>query len=237
MKLIITGRRRPGMTLAEHRHHIRHVHGELVLRYIALDPGNAPRRYVQNPVFDGVYRATPPGADPLALQRDFVTQVWFPDLAALARSRGTHFYNEHLKDDEPRFVDNATVALLPVQEQELALRPGALPPQYKLFYFLRRAPAADAAGFARAVATLPQALESWPEGGHIRRHVRNEVTSGPAGVPAADLVEEFWFDHEAGARGVLARLLSWSRRTLVEPALSPEGSEAGLLAQEQVLHG
>ena len=41
VKLIIVGRRRPGTTLAEHRHHIRKVHGELVLQNIAADPANA----------------------------------------------------------------------------------------------------------------------------------------------------------------------------------------------------
>jgi hypothetical protein len=54
LKLMIVGRRRPGTTLAEHRHHIRRVHGELVVQNIAADPANAPRRYVQNPVFDGI---------------------------------------------------------------------------------------------------------------------------------------------------------------------------------------
>jgi EthD domain len=112
LKLNIIGRRRPGMTLAEHRHHIRQVHGELVLRYIRAEPDNAPRRYVQNAVFDGHYRGTAPGTDPFALNRDFVTQVWVTDMSALERSRKTEFYNVHLKDDEPRFVDQSTVVFL-----------------------------------------------------------------------------------------------------------------------------
>src|ERR1700694_5333114 len=72
LKLNIIGRRRPGTTLAEHRHHIRHVHGKQVLAYIGTEPEHAPRRYVQNAVVDGLFRATAPGSDALALNRDFV---------------------------------------------------------------------------------------------------------------------------------------------------------------------
>ena len=50
VKLMIIGRRNPTTTLVEHRQHIRHVHGEMVLQYIAQDPTIAPRRYAQNAV-------------------------------------------------------------------------------------------------------------------------------------------------------------------------------------------
>jgi hypothetical protein len=40
--LMILGRRRPGQTLADHRQHMRAVHGRLVLEYIAEAPELAP---------------------------------------------------------------------------------------------------------------------------------------------------------------------------------------------------
>lgn len=121
LKLMIVGRRRPGTTLAEHRHHIRRVHGELVVQNIAADPANAPRRYVQNPVFDGTFRAVTAGAaDPFALNRDFVTQIWFPDLPSLGRARQSAFYLEKVKHDEDNFVDQASVVFMPVRERVIS---------------------------------------------------------------------------------------------------------------------
>lgn len=232
LKLMIVGRRRPGTTLAEHRHHIRRVHGELVVQNIAADPGNAPRRYVQNPVFDGTFRATAPGAaDPFALNRDFVTQIWFPDLPSLGRARQSAFYLEKVKHDEDNFVDQASVVFMPVRERVIAGAPVAANGRVKLFGFLQRAPGTAPEDFRRAWAATSGAA---PAG--ALRHVQNDTLPTPMGPPPLDGIDEFWFDDEAAARRFLARWQAGVTESLVRPGLAPEGRHFALLAHEDVIH-
>ncbi|WP_028311708.1 EthD domain-containing protein [Derxia gummosa] len=226
LKLMIVGRRRPGSTLAEHRHHIRHVHGELVLRYIAAEPANAPRRYVQNAVFDGSFRATAPGTDAFALNRDFVTEIWVPDFAALGRSRETAFYRDHLKGDEDNFVDQATVVFMPVRAREL--RPVAQA-GFKCFGFLRKAPGVDAARFQQAWARAPAFAPALG-------HVQNDVLPAPDRPVPADAIDEFWLADEAAARALPAQWQAWVDEALVRPGLALADGSFFLLATEAVLH-
>jgi EthD domain len=229
LKLMIVGRRKPGTTLAEHRHHIRRVHGELVLQNIAADPANAPRRYVQNAVFDGSFRAGPPGTDPFALNRDFVTQIWMPDLQTLGRARQSPFYLEKVKDDEDNFVDQASVVFMPVRERVLAGTAAPANLRVKLFGFVQCAPAARAEDFHRAWGSA-----AWPTG--PLRHVQNDTLPTPMGPPPVDGIDELWFDDEAGARSFLARWQAWVADTLVRPGLATPGSHFVLLAHEDVVH-
>jgi vanillate O-demethylase ferredoxin subunit len=231
LKLNIIGRRRPGITLAEHRHHIRQVHGDLVLRYIHAEPDNAPRRYVQNPVVDCLYRATASGTDPFALNRDFVTQVWVADMGALERSRKSDFYNVHLKDDEARFVDLATVVFLPSHEREIAVNGEVPAGAWKLFALLQRAPGIDPKAFT-AAWTLAAKLA----GNTALRHVQNDVLAPPGATAAADAIDEFWFDNEPAARSFLTTWRTVLQEQLVRPGLAVDGSFAALIAREDVIH-
>lgn len=231
LKLNIVGRRRPGTTLAQHRHHIRHMHGELVLRFIRTDADNAPRRYVQNAVCDGSFRGSAPGSDPLALGRDFVTQIWVDDFAALARSRQTDFYRDHLKDDEDRFVDQSTVVFLPSQEREVASSGPAAAGAWKLFVLFQRAPGIEAAAFS---STWAHAASQAVAG--ARRHVQNDVIAPPGAALPVDAIDEFWFDDEASAHAHLAAWQVVLHERLVEPGLAAAGSLMALIAREEVLH-
>lgn len=233
LKLLIVGRRRPGTTLAEHRHHIRHVHGELVRRNIAEDPGNAPRRYVQNPVFDGTFRASTGGMDPLALTRDFVTQIWMPDLPSLARARQSPFYLAHLKADEDNFVDQANVVFLPARERLLSETPAARSARHKLFGLVQRAPGVTPEAFAQAWrnANWTRSPEAQP-----LRHVQNDTLPTPAGPAPVDGIDECWWADEAGARAGLRRWQAWVDEALVRPGLAAAGSSVALLALEDVIH-
>jgi vanillate O-demethylase ferredoxin subunit len=231
LKLNIIGRRRAGMTLAEHRHHIRQVHGELVLRYIRAEPENAPRRYVQNAVFDGQYRATAPGVDPFALNRDFVTQIWLTDMAALERSRKTDFYNLHLKDDEPRFVDTSTVVFLPSREREVSVNGSVPAGAWKLFTLLQRAPGAEAGAFTAAWAEAASRSRSV-----ALRHVQNDVLGRPGSAMPGDAIDEFWFDNESAARAQLAAWQAVLQEQLIRPGLAVGGSFVALMAREDVVH-
>ena len=235
IKLMIVGRRRPGTTLAQHRQHIRHVHGELVLRYIAASPELAPQRYVQNAVFDGCYSAGSLATEPLALQRDFVTQIWAQDMAAVGRSREQPFYLEHLRPDEPRFVDEATVAFMPVHEQLVRQSPDAAQASVKLFGLTRRPAGASGDATAAWNAALA-ALAATPAGSGVARHVRNAVLAPPGQTPPADQIDEFWLHHVAAAQALAA---AW-QASVVQPLaatghIAADGA-ATWLAHEQVLH-
>lgn len=230
-KLNIIGRRRPGTMLSEHRHHIRRVHGEAVLRFIGTDPENAPRRYVQNAVYDGQYRASAPGSDPFALNRDFVTQIWVDDIAMLERSRRSAFYNEHLKNDEDRFVDQATVVFLLCRERELVARAPVPDGAIKLFTLIQRAPGVEQASFAAAWHAAAQVAGTLP-----LRYVQNDVITAPDTQMPVDAIDEFWLPNEAAASVFLA---SWTRiltDLLVQPGLASSAGIISLLAREDVVY-
>lgn len=230
IKLNIVGRRRPGTTLAEHRHHIRRVHGERVLEFIRVDPEHAPRRYVQNAVIDGTYRSGATADDPFALNRDFVTQVWLPDLQTLQRSRETAFYKAWLKDDEDRFVDQANVVFLPCRER--VVREGDVPAlAWKLFVLMRCTPTASIDTFH---AAWSRAAESRPAAGP--RHVQNLVMASAALPSPANAIDEFWFADEDAAHAHLATWRSLLQAGLVEPGLVNEQSFVALIAREDVVH-
>lgn len=235
IKLMIVGRRRPGTTVAQHRQHIRETHGELVLRYIAEDAEYAPRRYVQNPVLDGSFRATDAGDDPFALQRDFVTQIWFDDVDALVRSRQRPFYLEHLKDDEDNFVDQASVVMLPVAERVLlAGEPG--PTACKLLVFHGRAPGVEAEAFRAAWSSAGSKLaDSAQLRAGVTRYVQNDVRPGPAPNPGVDGIDEFWTEDETSLRALADGIECWERESLRGAGVCANGLSFHLMVREDVL--
>jgi len=232
LKLNIIGRRRPGTTLAEHRHHIRRIHGEEVLNYIRSDPSNAPARYVQNVVVDGRFRQPGIADDPFALNRDFVTQIWVADFAALERTRSTEFYRTRLKDDEDRFVDQSNVVFLPCHERVIATR-GVIPPSaWKVFVLFRRAPDVDPEQFVHAWQCVARSA-----GDISLRHVQNDVLHLPGGpLPSVDAVDEFWLPDEAAAYSMLDEWSALIERELVTTRLVVSGSAVSLLVREDVIH-
>lgn len=119
VKLMMCGRRRAGQTRRDNQHHMKEVHGSLVLNYIATDPDNAPRGYVQNHAIDSTFAQGEPSPAAFVLGFDFITEVWFPDLASAKASRETAYYLERLMPDEPRMVDTANVLGLPFAETEI----------------------------------------------------------------------------------------------------------------------
>ena len=213
IKMMICGRRRKDLTLAEHREHMKNIHGRLVLDYIAAFPDQAPRRYVQNHAFDGIYPggASMPPAFTMGL--DFVTEVWAPDLASLKASRETEFYNAHLKPDEPLMVDTDTVfgmpcaeeIFIPVQEGGTALK----------VFLAWHGTAPDDEGLATAVAKCRHQLLG---------HFRNTAL-----VPVpVQVIEEFWLASEADAID-----LAQTCRDVIRPQT---GTFTLTVAREFILH-
>ncbi len=181
VKLIITGRRRPGMTRAGLSHHLRHVHGPMVTAP-PPDAGPMPTGYVQNHVRDGAY---PPGGVQPGVERDFVTEVWFDTPDAARASVATPYYRSVLQPDEPRFVDLETVRRC--FAVETTVKEGQATP-HKAFLFWSVPPGLNPASFQQAwPAARPAAHPS------VRRWVANETGAmpGPAPLPY-DGIDAIW---------------------------------------------
>lgn len=211
-KMMMFGRRAPGQTTAENRRHMKDVHGRLVLDYIAAEPQNAPRKYVQNHGLDGVFPGDEAAPPALRLGLDFVTQIWFEDLASLKASRETPFYFERLRPDEPRFVDVANVLGQPFSEEVVG---AAAPDSADTKLFVVRPRGADAVSLLDSLASSEVSFA-----GYCRN---TAVTPGPIGV-----VDEFWLRDEEDAR----RLLDHCRKALDNAAPEGKRSIAYLIARE-----
>jgi len=236
VKLMIIGRRRPGTTLAQHRHHIKDVHGRLVLEFVAVDPANAPQRYTQNHVYDGTFRGTSLGSDPFALNRDFVNELWFKDVQSITRSNQQPFYIEHLSPDEDNFVDQDNVVMMPVVEREV--RVGAVSSDaYKVFLCLSRQPDCELDDFRHAWSELPLALAKSPLAAIVRREVQNDVQQLPGQtVTPLDGIDAFWLDDEASANQLVTWLQEWLADTLIAQKIVDAATPFVLLAHEYPLH-
>lgn len=239
LKMMIVGRRRGGMTVAQLHHYMTDVHGAQVVACIATDPELTPQRYVQNHVFDSSFRVPSATPDPFATARDFVTQVWFNDPAQAAASLQAPFYKEVLQPDEDRFVDQPSVVKLPVVPQVLHntdLSTG----DYKLFVLHQCAADVSLDTLQEATLALWRPLLASTTHGSPGTHgidavVRNRVMQRPGAAPATvDLVDEVWLSSEAATRALAAH---WQAATEAAPlqALLMPGSSVVLLAHERVM--
>ncbi len=233
-KLMIVGRRRAGMTLAQHHHHILNVHGAMVTQYIALDPLHAPRRYAQNRVLDGSFRKGGPANDPFALNRDFVTQIWFDDPAQAMNSLQQPFYLAQLRPDEDRFVDQASVVKLAVREQQVSmpLNGGG---NIKLFSFFNKVAAMDSASFLKAWRECSNALANSVKGSLPYGQTQNEVLNRPGDVALVDAIDEFWVEDLAFAHALAAAVQSAMVAPLQAAGAIAAESHFILMAEEAVL--
>jgi hypothetical protein len=217
VKTMIFGRRRLGLTLAEQRSHMKDIHGQLVLDYIRLHPEQAPRRYVQNHAFDGIYPGSETRTGVFTLGLDFVTEVWFPDLATAKASRETPFYFEHLQPDEPLMVDEGTVFGLPVTETVIREPAKVDGGRFKAFVVWHGAPPS---------AEASEAVKSLFTSG--LGHCRN-LPVFPAPVHAIDT---FFFAHEAAALQ-----FSQSVRDALASELPSGGADVTItVAREHIVH-
>lgn len=236
IKMMIVGRRRPGTTLAQHHHHIRNVHGAMVLRYIEQEPSKAPQAYTQNRVFDGTFRAPTALPDPFALNRDFVTQVWFKDMAQAVGSLQQPFYLDHLQPDEDNFVDQATVAKMPVREQVVSDTEGWGSASIKVFLLHQRAPDCAADQFTQAWAQATALWAQTPSAKLVQRHVQNHVLARPGENAPMTGIDEFWVNDAATAHQLSLSLCDILVAALVNHAAVQPGSTVMLLAEEFAMY-
>lgn len=233
-KLMIVGRRRAGTTLAQHHHHILNVHGAMVVKYIAQDPQHAPRRYAQNRVVDGSFCRLGPANDPFALNRDFVTQIWFDNPAQAMHSLQQPFYIEHLRPDEDRFVDQASVVKLAVLEQQVSMPPNG-GGNIKLFSFLTKATAIDNAVFLQAWRAGSDVLAASVSSSLRFGHVQNEVLNRPGEAAPVDAVDEFWVADLDAAAALAVALQSAMVAPLLAAGAIAEETHFILMAEEAIL--
>lgn len=233
-KLMIVGRRRAGTTLAQHRRHILNVHGAMVAKYIAVDPVHAPKRYAQNRVLDGSFRQGGPAGDPFALNRDFVTEIWFTDPTEAMNSVQQPFYLEQLRPDEDRFVDQASVVKLAVREQQV-LKPLNSGGTIKLFSFFSKVAAVDSVQFIKTWRECGNALAGSVKGSLPYGHVQNEVQNRPGDAALVDAIDEFWVADLAAAHTLALAVQASMVAPLVAAGLVSETSHFTLMAEEAVL--
>ncbi|MBI1180346.1 MAG: EthD family reductase [Alphaproteobacteria bacterium] len=165
-------RKRPDLSHAQFQRYWLERHAEVVLRL----PGLA--RYVQNHPLP----ATLPPSSPC----HGVAEVWLEDAGALDRNPADPYWEE-VGEDEARFIDQASLVVLPVAET--APKSGEWPrPGIKV---LRTLSAMD--GKVPPVAVLPT----------VRRYLRNGVTSGEGFCRGYDCT---WFNSLADAHAVAAKM-------------------------------
>lgn len=233
-KLMIVGRRRGGMTVAQLHRYMVEEHGAMVVGFIAQEPALTPKRYVQNHVFDSSFRAPGDTPDPFTVARDFVTQVWFDSPAQAQAGVHAPFYLEKLQPDEDRFVDQTSVVKLPVIEREVVgQRDASQAGGFKLFVLHRCAPAVTPEGLMAATRALWEPLLADAALG-IGRLVRNAVLQRPGEVLGVDLVDEVWFADEAALRALATHWQDLTDGPSLA-AVSAQHSAVLLLARERVL--
>jgi hypothetical protein len=241
MKLMIIGRRRAGITLAEAHRYMLAVHGTAVVGMICEQPELAPRRYIQNHVFDGSYRLGVDRNDFFALNRDFVTQVWFDHPQQAAAAMQAPFYLSHLQPDEDRFVDQDSVIRLPVRELQVRSPLGAEGTEgagrrrstSKLFVFHRAGEGVSGEDLAAATTPLwDKALQDF--GNAIDTVVRNIVLRRDGLPAAADVVDEVWLRDDQAARALGQYWIDQSDAATAPDALAAARSSI-LLTHQHVL--
>lgn len=225
MKLVITGRRRPGQTLKAHRRHMKDVHAPIVLENIAVELDRAPHRYVQNHGFDGQFAD---GAGPLSIARDFVTEVWFPNPEIAKAARETPFYLERLRGDEANMVDEASVIGTPVVEQLVRGNRAISTCPFKVFAFLALTAGAASPEFE---AAWQKAVRTSALAGAMQ-HVANR----PLVRTPIHWIDAFWLPDEDAAHD-LAEAYRAAVITPLESAglLIPGGANL-LLARQYIIH-
>lgn len=233
-KMLIAGRRRSAMTLAEHRHHIREVHGKIVLDLIQTNPDHAPRRYAQNRVVDGTWRTDGPAGDPFALGRDFVTQVWFDNPAQAMDALSHPLYKARLQPDEDNFVDQASVVKLPAREH-VVIDASAKQGGFKLFAFFSKLGSTNSAEFVSAWQQRGKALAASSAASGLQQYVQNQVMAKPGEIPLADGVDEFWINDIAAATELARTVQSMITDPLLADGWIAPQTAFFLIAEESVL--
>ncbi len=233
IKMMIIGRRRAAMTVKQLHSYMASVHGPMVVDCFRRYPDVAPHRYAQNHVFEGTHRTGNQGADVLALNRDFVTQVWFADMAAAAVALQQPFYFEKLQPDEDNFVDQATVMKIPVSER-LVHGEKEAQGRFKVFLIFTKLEAVKQSIFQNQWNQFSSKLnESLPG---LQRHVQCDPMQRPGAPSFVDGINECWFGTHEEAVCSLEHSLELAAKDNALSSVVAARSMVALAATEIVLY-
>lgn len=197
VKLVIVGRRAPGITRAAMKRYMLDVHGPLVLSDAELTR-TFFARYRQNHVVDGVYGTDAP------IGRDMVAQMELAPGQDPARLEASAHMREVVHPDEAGFAHLTDRVFTPVRDDVVLPPPvpaGRTEPARhdKVVHFLQATDGATGEPFATRWAELdgPAVKAAEPIG-----YVRNTTLPGPGGAPVFSLIAELWFPLGGGADGL-----------------------------------
>jgi vanillate O-demethylase ferredoxin subunit len=233
-KMLIVGRRRSDTTIAQHRHHIREIHGKIVLSLIGTNPDHAPRRYVQNQVIDGSWRTGGVTNDPFALGRDFLTQVWFDSPVQAMQALSHPLYITNLQPDEDNFVDQSSVVKLAAKEH-LVIAPSPTNGNFKVFAFFTKTDSTSADDFSKSWMQLGKKFATTDPTGNIQQYVQNQITAKPGETPMIDGVDEFWVKDLVTAHKLVTALQLYIAAPLKDAGHMGPDMAFYLIAEEAVL--
>jgi uncharacterized protein (TIGR02118 family) len=170
IKAVIFFRRLPGMALAAFHEHWRVRHAAIIVRLPGI------RRYVQN---------YPLGEAPF----DAIAESSFDDTQAMKTLARTPQYAEVL-EDEPRFIDRATMASIITEEH--VLNGGTVTPAaVKQMRFIRRDPSVPVDDFFRSLLEEGE-REAASALRYVQCHARRSVYESGR-TPAYDAVTMTWY--------------------------------------------
>jgi hypothetical protein len=191
-KIMVTGRRRPGMTFAEMRRYMLNVHGPLVVSddyFRSTYVG----RYVQNHVLDAGYGRAAPFA------RDIVSELSILDASRLPQMSTEPHLVSVVHPDERSFANLADRFVMPVSEMHIVAPPrparrSSEPESFKALHYLKRSDALTHEEFLDGFRELEGDFLRSPVVS-IRGFVRNvpQIDEAPY-----DLVVALWFDRHRG---------------------------------------
>jgi EthD domain-containing protein len=191
-KMMVTGRRRAGMTFAEMRRYMLNVHGPLVISddyfrstYIG--------RYVQNHVIDAGYGRHAPFARDLVSELSILDPSRLPQMSAEPHLRGV------VAPDEKNFAHPTDQFLMPVSETHVVPPPppatrSSEPEYFKAMHYLKRSDEFTPEEFVDGFRFLEIDFLRSPVV-TVRGLVRNQPQQDEAPF---DMVVSLWFDRHRG---------------------------------------
>jgi len=221
LKLILFGKRRPGLKPAAFQDYWRSRHAELVRSIPGL------RRYVQNHTLLSVYERREPAVDGVA-------ELWFDDEACLRQALGSS-QMAAVRSDEPRLLDRASLGSL-IATEHLVMDGQPPPDAVKQISLLTRRRDLSVEDFQSYWRDKHSAVASAIPG--MRRYVQchalpSSYQDGP--IPSRDGVPIAWFDDTAALRSAAGS--GAFAATMADNANFLEDDLPFVLAREHVVLG
>jgi hypothetical protein len=195
--------RRPGMTHAEYRAYVQHVHGAL-----STENPVTLRRYVQNHVFDAAFGTAAEASHSMPVSRDSVTELYWDSTQDMGATFGHEHVRTRVGPDGANFGDvSRTLSLVAVDVEQPVARPGT-GAGAKVLHYLRGAEGLELPRFferwawshERALAAAPEAAAALRRCVHSRQLPEfNPMLAyfGGDDTPVYEGVASLWFDDVA----------------------------------------